>query len=150
MKRVNFTAIVMAIAICLVMASCGGGNAKKSDADKIAEDAVKGLDIKEKASATKWPDNEYTKQAVKPDIPIRISGNFEMGGVKGFSLEFENATIEQLKAYAQKLKEKGFSLNAFESDDSSMYSFSAENSAGYGVLITWAQGKAGMMISKSK
>jgi hypothetical protein len=102
MKRVNFKNSVIAMAIGLVMVSCVGGSGKKVGeqlVDKIVEEATKDVKIKEKVSETKWPSNEYTKQASKPDMEITEADDFELGNVKGFAVTFAEATTsEQVKA----------------------------------------------------
>ena len=95
-----------------------------------------------------WPDNEYTKLVPKPSFELYAAA------VDGdtFSVLFTNATIEQLKAYADQVKAAGFNLNEELTDQNVMgmviYTFSAENADGYSVEIFSASGSSGMRIDK--
>ena len=95
-----------------------------------------------------WPDNEFTKLIPKPD--------FELFAAKtetdSFSVAFTSATIEQIRAYAAKVKAAGFNINEEVEDQEVMgmviYSFTAENADGYTVEITSANGTSSLSISK--
>ena len=95
-----------------------------------------------------WPNNEFTALVPKPD--------FELFGAsteaESFTVAFTNASIEQLKDYAAKVKAAGFDINEEVEDQELMgvviYSFTAENADGYTVEITSAAGTNAMTISK--
>ena len=95
-----------------------------------------------------WPDNEYTKLVPKPSFELYAAV------IEGetFSVMFTNATIEQIKAYAEQVKAAGFNLNEELTDQNVMgmviYSFAAENADGYSVEIFSASGSSGMSIDK--
>lgn len=95
-----------------------------------------------------WPDNEYTKLVPKPSFELYAAV------VEGetFSVMFTNATIEQIKAYAEQVKAAGFNLNEELTDENVMgmviYSFAAENADGYSVEVFSASGTTGLRISK--
>ena len=95
-----------------------------------------------------WPDNEYTKLVPKPSFELYAAV------IEGetFSVMFTNATIEQIKAYAEQVKAAGFNLNEELTDQNVMgmviYTFSAENADGYSVEIFSASGSSGMRIDK--
>ena len=95
-----------------------------------------------------WPDNEYTKLVPKPSFELYAAV------IEGetFSVMFTNATIEQIKAYAEQVKAAGFNLNEELTDENVMgmviYSFAAENADGYSVEIFSASGSSGMRIDK--
>ena len=95
-----------------------------------------------------WPDNEFTKLVPKPSFELYAAA------VDGdtFSVLFTNATIEQLKAYADQVKAAGFNLNEELTEQNVMgmviYTFSAENADGYSVEIFSASGSSGMRIDK--
>ena len=160
MTKVNFKMRnVIAIAICLaatMMAACGGGS-KKTNAEKEvqeivkdAEDAVEKAGIKATAT-TPWPDNEYTKQLSKPEIGIKAAGMVKTGSSEMFSLTFADGTTkEQIKACVEKVKSDGFTQGASESNDDTIYSYSAKNSAGYSVSVIWTDSPSsgGLMVSK--
>lgn len=95
-----------------------------------------------------WPDNEFTKLVPKPSFELYAAV------IEGetFSVLFTNATIEQIKAYAEQVKAAGFNLNEELTDENVMgmviYSFAAENADGYSVEIFSASGSSGMRIDK--
>ena len=95
-----------------------------------------------------WPDNEFTKLIPKPDFEL-FAANTE---TDSFSVAFMSATIEQIRAYAAKVKAAGFNINEEVEDQEMMgmviYSFTAENADGYTVEITSANGTSALTISK--
>ena len=95
-----------------------------------------------------WPDNEYTRQVPKPELPIYASS---LEG-DSFSVVFSGAETASLKAYAVMLKEAGFTLEAEEQEQTlygvSMYTYVAENAAGFRVSLYFASGTGGLTISK--
>lgn len=95
-----------------------------------------------------WPDNEFTKLIPKPDFEL-FAANTE---TDSFSVAFTSATIEQIRAYAAKVKAAGFNINEEVEDQEVMgmviYSFTAENADGYTVEITSANGTSALTISK--
>ena len=95
-----------------------------------------------------WPDNEYTKLVPKPSFELYAAVIED----ETFSVMFTNATIEQIKAYAEQVKAAGFNLNEELTDENVMgmviYSFAAENADGYSVEIFSASGSSGMRIDK--
>ena len=95
-----------------------------------------------------WPDNEFTKLIPKPDFEL-FGANTE---TDSFSAAFTSATIEQIRAYAAKVKAAGFNINEEVEDQEVMgmviYSFTAENADGYTVEITSANGTSSLSISK--
>ena len=95
-----------------------------------------------------WSDNEFTKLIPKPDFEL-FAANTE---TDSFSVAFTSATIEQIRAYAAKVKAAGFNINEEVEDQEVMgmvvYSFTAENADGYTVEITSANGTSSITISK--
>ena len=95
-----------------------------------------------------WPDNEFTKLIPKPDFEL-FAANTE---TDSFSVAFTSATIEQIRAYAAKVKAAGFNINEEVEDQEVMgmviYSFTSENADGYTIEITSANGTSALTISK--
>ena len=95
-----------------------------------------------------WPDNEFTKLIPKPDFEL-FAANTE---TDSFSVAFTSATIEQIRAYAAKVKAAGFNINEEVEDQEVMgmviYSFTAENANGYTVEIGYVNGTSSLTISK--
>ena len=142
MTKVNFKNGLIALTISLAIVSCGGGNQQKvvGDIEKNAEKVVEA-----KSTSSGWESNEFTKQLPTPEISISAAGESSMG----YSANFSNATLEQVKTYTAKVKTAGFNVEVYESDDDA-YSFSAKNASGWSVLITWRKEQSGVLISKPK
>ena len=54
-----------------------------------------------------WPDNEYTKLVPKPDFTL-MGASVDSDG---FTVAFTDATLEQMRDYAEKVKAKGFTID---------------------------------------
>ena len=84
-----------------------------------------------------WPDNEFTQLIPKPDMDIQYAG--EEDGE--FVVSFAGATLEQIKAYADKLRGAGFTLDEEVEEQAAMgmafYSFSACSADGYRVELMY-------------
>ena len=84
-----------------------------------------------------WPDNEFTQLVPRPDMDIQYAGEDE----GEFVVTFAGATLEQIKAYADKLRSAGFTLNEEVEEQEAMgmalYSFSACNADGYQVELMY-------------
>lgn len=95
-----------------------------------------------------WPENEFTKQVPKPDFDVRGASTDD----DGFSVVFAEASLDEIRAYASKLKAAGFRENEELTDQEIMgvviYTFMADNEAGYTVKLTSANGVSGLSISK--
>lgn len=133
--------------------SDGSMTVKSKDGDEVVQNSDGTWTFKNKdGSASQlggnWPDNEFTKLVPKPDFKLAgaaISGD-------EFSAGFVSVNADQVKAYAEKVKAGGFNVDPEENDQNVMgivlYSYSARNSAGYKVEITFASGVSGIKISK--
>ena len=63
-----------------------------------------------------WPDNEFTKLVPKPDFELYAAS----GDDTFFTVAFTNATIEGIRAYAEKLKAAGFTVDPEVMDNEMM------------------------------
>lgn len=96
-----------------------------------------------------WPDNEFTRQVPMPtftDVMVTSSED-------GVTLIKMSASVEEIKAYAAKAKAQGFTIDANETDQEVMpgyriYTYTAENAAGYFLNVSFAAGTATISISK--
>lgn len=136
--------------------SCGGGESKNSPSEKEAADIPDSTE-KEVAKnpnekivqASGWPDNKYTRQLPKPDIRAGVSKTVTHGFFIVFSVNFIDVTIENIKTYAEQLRNFGYTVNQEETvPDSEMYMFSAENEAGYIVVLSWSGSRSKILISE--
>ena len=95
-----------------------------------------------------WPENEFTKLLPKPDFTLTAAVTSD--GM--FMVVFQGATPEQIKAYVEKVKSTGFTVNAETTDEEimgmAMYSYNAKNSSGYKLNIYSAAGTSGLSIEK--
>ncbi len=95
-----------------------------------------------------WPENEFTKLLPKPDFALTAA----VAEADRFSVSFTNTTIEQIRAYVEQVKSKGFTVDSSTQDENVMgieiYVFTAKNAAGYEVSISSMSGVTGLVISK--
>jgi hypothetical protein len=132
--KMRNTVKTVAVLAAVMMIACGGGSESRSGVDKEAQAIVNDV--------VNWPDNEYTKQLSRPAIDIKVAGIAEMGGSKMFSLTFADGTTKaQIIACVEKVKADGFTREASESGSGGgeYFMYSATNSAGYGVLVSWTE-----------
>ena len=96
-----------------------------------------------------WPDNEFTSLVPKPEFTVSLSNTSQYS----FTAIFSDTTIEQIKAYVEKVKIAGFNVNADTQDQNLMgvsyYSYQADNIAGYIFVISYSSGYANMTIEKT-
>lgn len=109
---------------------------------------IKDADGNEVTFGADWPDNEFTKLIPKPDFAVAMAG--VSGGV--FAVAFSDVTLDQLKAYVEKVKSAGFTVNSDVTDmeyaGMVVYSYVASNFSGYIVNIYSSAGSCGMSITK--
>jgi len=95
-----------------------------------------------------WPENEFTKLLPKPDFTLTTA----IASESEFTVVFQGATLEQIKAYVEKVKSAGFTMDAEVTDEDVMgmaiYSYDAQNAAGYKLNIFSAAGTSGLNIEK--
>ncbi len=95
-----------------------------------------------------WPENEFTKLLPKPDFELLVANTTEYD----FSVGFQNVTIEQVRDYVEKVKAKGFTIDAVTTDEEVMgmvvYEFEAQNADGYTVTVAFTSGISSVVIEK--
>ncbi len=110
---------------------------------------IKGGDGSESQLGGDWPDNEFTKLLPKPDFKLTAVSTDDnsftaafLGGVK----------LEDVKAYAAKVKAAGFNKDEEVVDESTMgitvYTFTAYNADGWCVTVSFAMGTSGIVLEK--
>ncbi len=109
---------------------------------------IKGADGSEGQLGGNWPDNEFTKYLPKPDFPLMgtsVDGNM-------FTVAFSGVTVEQMKAYVEKAKAAGFTVDATTEDENymgmQMYAYIAYNAQGYLLEVSYAMGVSGITLTK--
>ena len=95
-----------------------------------------------------WPENKFTKLVPKPDFNLMGASSDECS----FTVAFNQVTLQQIKDYVGKIKLAGFTINIEVNEQDvygiQLYEFSAENSDGYTVEVTFANGTSGITISE--
>ncbi len=126
MKRNNFIFVfVVLLAFCLI--GCGT-NTSESDTEDV------NAAIREEIS--EWPDNEYTKAILKPDVgEMDYTLSDENAGY--YAVFLKNVTMEDSKQYIQLLKENGFESVSSDS-----------NSVAIGEILK--KGTTGLSVSASE
>ena len=76
-----------------------------------------------------WPENEVTALVPKPEfsVPLKSVSDSDSEHSHSVSGQWDGITQDEAAAYVQKLKDAGFTVNANESSDSTMYTYSAAN-----------------------
>jgi len=81
-----------------------------------------------------WPVNEFTALLPKPSFP-----GFEVASAhtdsERFNVTFAGASFEQLRAYVEQAKLKGFTIDAQTQDLGGAYQYTAKNAQGYTLFI---------------
>ena len=107
---------------------------------------VKDADGSEGQIGGDWPDNEFTKLVPQPDFEISVAST----DGEGFSVTFTDATMEQIKAYAEEVKKAGFDVDPQTEDQAvagmTIYSYTAKNADGYTIEVFSASGMNGFTI----
>ncbi len=110
---------------------------------------IKGADGGEGQIGGSWPDNEFTRLLPTPEFEFTAVNTTQ----DTFSVSFgSSVTLEQLRAYVEQIKARGFTLNAETTDQTVgtmvIYSYSASNASGYLVEVFFAMGTCGLSMSK--
>ncbi len=95
-----------------------------------------------------WPENEFTKLLPKPDMELLAASTNE----DAFTVGFKDATLDQVKAYVEQVKAKGFTVDSETSDqkvgDMVIYSYTAKNADGYTVTVSCAMGTSAVLLER--
>ena len=95
-----------------------------------------------------WPDNEFTRLVPKPGFKLAVASISD----DEFSAAFQSVAVDQIKAYTEQVKARGFTVDAEEEDQNVyggvFYTYSAYNADGYHVEVTFASGTVGITINK--
>ena len=96
----------------------------------------------------KWPENEYTKKLPKPDFELLAAAEDD----SSFTAAFQSVGADQIRAYAQKVRAAGFTVNAEENDQEVygmvIYTYQASSADGWFVSISFAAGSGAISISR--
>ena len=95
-----------------------------------------------------WPSNEFTKLIPDPGFAVLgLSASDDE-----FTAAFQGVGVDDIKAYADKVKAKGFTLDAEEQDREvygvTIYTYEAYNEDGYYVSVFFTSGTSGVTVSK--
>ncbi len=122
----------------------GSVTVQKPDGTWVVKDA----DGTEGQLGGNWPDNEFTKLLPKPEFELLGASTDE----NSFTVAFLNVSAEQVREYAQQVKEKGFDIDAATEDETVMgitvFTYTAKNSEGYTVEISFAMSTSGITVTK--
>ena len=146
---------LLAVVMCFALTGCGeektnnGGN----------NDGGSGQQEQGGTSGVAWPSNQYTNLIPKPEgATIYDEKEVDNAYYLGHTIDLKDWTIEECKAYAEKLKEAGFttpgtgSSSVVLTDTDSSYSFGAENSDGVYVTVGSSNnvGRISITINKNE
>lgn len=101
------------------------------------------------AGGEPWPDNSFTAQIPAVDFGTLLGSNLEESG---YFVAIADASLEQIIAYAEKVKAHGFTINTrtddYSTDAVPAYYFEGENAAGYKFSIEYGANMSSMQITK--
>ena len=123
------------------------GDGTGDEADEALSDGLKdmaGVDV-----GDDWPDNEYTRQ-----IPRGYFGGQKiMSSDNGVAIVSTASSVTDARGYVIALKNAGFTANASESDRNvagmDIYTYSADNSQGYRVNVSFTAGVLSVSVSRA-
>lgn len=98
-----------------------------------------GIDAPEKYGTLVWSDSEIASML---PVPSSATGEITQDDETGFQAYVSNTSIDEFKVYATACADKGFNVDANDSDKS----YSAENNEGYKLSVSY-QGNNVMSIS---
>ncbi len=144
------------MASLVIMTACGGENNAKKEASDILEDAQEMVQESEVVSS-EWPENEFTNLIPKPDN-ITITGNKPIDNMYyiGHTIVVKDWSIEDCKAYIEKLKAAGFTKpiagmkDVITNDKETIYSFDALNADGVHASVGIMGSNGTIDITKNK
>ncbi len=91
------------------------------------------------SKVTDWPTSELGKAVPQADMKIKM----QTDDGEALMIVFEKASLEQVKEYAKKLLDAGYTEDKSEVDIESMYSFSGKNKDGVIVSVSYMAGVDG-------
>ncbi len=143
---------LLAVVMCFVLTGCG-----EKENTGNGENNNPGGNQQQGEQAVAWPSNEYTNLIPKPDgATIYDESKINNAYYVGHNIDLEDWTIEECKAYAEKLKEAGFTTpgsgmsSVVVTDTESTYSFGAENSDGVYVTVGSSYNTGRISIQQNK
>ena len=98
-----------------------------------------GVDAAEQQGTLVWPDGIIASML---PVPASTTGEITQDDEKGFQAYVSNTPIDEFKNYVAACADRGFNIDAYESDES----YSAENSEGYKLSVSY-QGNSVISIS---
>ena len=150
---------LLAFALASALLSCGGEDKSTGDGSIQTESSTPSSGLNdtqaESSSGTKnsnqsggaWPDNEFTRQIPDPGFEVHsvtVSSD-------SCSITFSRTTTKQLKEYAGKVQDAGFTAiltRETELRGVSRYLFTAKNAADYEIILTKSVGHSILTINK--
>ncbi len=130
--------MVVAFTFVLLLGLTGCGEQKENNNDGTQG----GNQQQGETTGVAWPSNEYTNLIPKPEgATIYDEKAVDNDYFGGHNITLTDWTIEECKAYAEKLKEAGFTTpgtgmkDVVVTDNGNMYSFGAKNSDGVYVTV---------------
>ncbi|MCL2643894.1 MAG: hypothetical protein FWD51_00345 [Betaproteobacteria bacterium] len=102
-----------------------------------------------------WPDDEYTRLIPRPDMPLVFAGINKKDN--SFTAMFKkdpnsDSDIARMKNYVEKLKARGFTIDAYQSEkpEHRTYAFRAKNNAGYFVRANCNKAVCSLSLKKER
>ncbi len=142
--------LLLVVAMTLTFASCDLDELGISD---LIEDVKGSLSVTGENGYVgqlggDWPENEFSKLIPKPEFEIYSSVVTEVS----FMVSFKDVSLEDTKAFATKLVEAGFTVDANtveeEKEGVVLYSYTAKNADGYMLTYNYSMNMLALSINK--
>ncbi|MDO5555931.1 MAG: hypothetical protein Q4G09_04670 [Clostridia bacterium] len=156
MKKVLSILIIVAMLIAGICLLTGCGEKENANNGGTSTNGGSQQEEQDETSGVAWPSNQYTNLIPKPEgATIYDEKEVDNNYYVGHSIDLTDWTIEECKAYAEKLKEAGFTIpssganSVVVTDTDSTYSFGAENSDGVYVTVGSSYNSGRISIQKN-
>ncbi len=116
-----------------------GGYKLSLDYDESDSKMHIGIEAAEEYGTLVWSDSEIASML---PVPTSTTGEITQDDETGFQAYVSNTSIDEFKTYATACADKGFDIDAYDTDKS----YSAENSEGYKLSVSY-QGNNVMSVS---
>lgn len=147
---------VLVFTLAFALTGCGDKE-NTGNSNNSGSTGGNGQQAQSDSSNVAWPSNEYTNLIPKPEgVTIYDEQAIDNNYFVGHNITLIDWPIEECKAYAEKLKDAGFTIpsagydSVVVKDTDTMYSFGAKNSDGVYVTVGSGNGTGTISIQVTR
>lgn len=124
MKK-QILAVLLTMFMCFTLTGCGDNESGEVNNNKQqGEKQPEKQEEPQVSDSMAWPDNEFTKQVIKPSQPFKAEANCDNSSCNIYLVW----TIAEAKAYVTELETKGFHITSTYIDNEESYMVYLKNS----------------------